>query len=110
MRGLDKKTLLMLALVAATTGVPTLATAHDPSETLDRTCTRDASNPLWVLSAQNMQEACDQFYGRPGYGGVKPCQPPGPQFVGIPRVVLQLAYEHAHALPGCDPTLRELLA
>ena len=109
MRGLEKATLPMLTLVAATTGIPGIATAHDPGETLDAFCTPGA-NPLWILTAQNMAEACGQFYGRPGYHGVKPCQPPGPDFVGFPRVVLQAIHEQVHDKPGCDPTLRELLA
>jgi len=83
--------LSLAALVAATTMAP-------------------GSNALWVISSANMAEACGNAYGRVGYASLKPCQPPGPQFVGIPRLVLQAVYEAAHDKPGCDPSARELLA
>ena len=62
MRGLEKTTLPMLTLVAATTGIPGIATAHDPNEMLDAFCT-PCANPLWTLTPQNMAGACGQFDG-----------------------------------------------
>lgn len=94
--------------VLAVLGTAPLASAHvlDPGGTVDWACA--PGSPLRYLGP-NGAEACGNFYGYAGYQAVKPCQPPGPNAVGVQRTVFQTAYEAAHEQAPCDPTLRDVM-
>lgn len=101
------KTHLIVTLVAATATVPALAAAAAPGQIIDSLCSPESV--LSILLGPNWAEVCGEFYGRLGYAGVKPCQPPNPNIIGLARTLLQAAYDNLHDKPGCDPTVRELL-
>ena len=56
----------------------------------------------------NGVEACGNLYGYPGYAGVKPCQPPGPNAVGAQRIVFQTLYDNLKGTAACTPVLQTL--
>ena len=103
-------TLVALSVLAAAAAGSPVAQAAGTVETtagfVDHSCTRNAT-ALWFVFGENVQEACGQIYGRPGYQGVKPCQPPPAQVVGYPRVIMTAVHEAVKDDAPCRPTVRD---